>query len=78
MAHIHREYDRGGDLVELTYLCSDACHKAHCERSGGTYEGWDGCHELHSPEHCANCGTGLDWFDSETETVETAPHAHWA
>ena len=65
MAHIHRHEDSRGDLVELTYFCSDFCHQDWCTDTGTTYEGWDGCHEIYSPAVCASCEEKLSYFDEE-------------
>lgn len=58
--HIHRTEDADGDLVEVTYFCTDSCHRAWCTKYGVEYEGWDGAHE--GPDYdvdCAGCGEAL-------------------
>jgi hypothetical protein len=53
--HVHRHEDNGGNLTDLTYFCSDWCHKDWCRATGQGYEGWDGCHETDTAQECANC-----------------------
>lgn len=55
MAHIHRHETPTGDLIDLTYFCGDWCHRQWCADTGNVYDGWDGCHELHTVERCAHC-----------------------
>lgn len=55
MVHIERIEDESGDLVDLNYYCSDSCNK----KKNKNYGGWDGCHEIHHPEVCNNCGEEL-------------------
>ena len=45
-----------GDLKAAIALCSDKCHKAHAERLGVFYRGWNGCHETQYDTKCAECG----------------------
>ena len=74
MAHTFMHEGKNGDLVDLTYFCSDFCHRQWCERTGNKYGGWNGCHELYSAEQCASCGMGLTYFDEEEGYSKTAPN----
>lgn len=51
MCHLGYIVDSEGDLVDLNYYCSDSCNAEH----NVNYAGWNGCHENHSSEVCANC-----------------------
>ncbi len=64
MSHIHRHEDEDGNLVDVTYYCSDWCHRDHCLRTGLAYEGWDGCHEVESDQQCANCEANINGLES--------------
>lgn len=56
MAHIHRHTDTGGELVDISFFCSNSCHRDWCRENGHQFDGWDGCHELDTAETCQNCG----------------------
>ena len=46
-----------GNIVDVIYFCSDACHRDYCaEHDDIPYSGWNGCHEGSNVEFCAQCG----------------------
>lgn len=53
--HIHRHENTEGELIDLSYFCSDWCHRDWCRTTSNAYEGWDGCHEIDGGQVCANC-----------------------
>lgn len=61
MAHIHRHTDTGGDIIDISYFCSDDCHQTYCTTTGREYPGWDGCHEIYAKATCESCGAKLDY-----------------
>jgi hypothetical protein len=57
MAHIVLHEDKSGQLIDLTYYCSDTCAKSNSD-----YAGWYGCVEVPSeaqPMLCASCNVTL-------------------
>lgn len=58
--------DARGDLVDVIYVCSDACHRDYCDRTEIPYLGWDGCHE--GPDYlvyCEQCGVRCNVGDTD-------------
>lgn len=56
--HAHIVENGAGNVVDVIYFCSDACHQDYCDGYDDLpYEGWNGCHEGgDSVEFCASCG----------------------
>ena len=57
MSHLVTHEDQEGQLVDITYYCSD-----FCARSDKDYAGWFGCQEIPNecePIFCALCKTAL-------------------
>lgn len=56
MAHIHRHEDHEGNLADISYFCTDWCHRQWVQERGEKYEGWDGAHEAPNGTYCEECG----------------------
>lgn len=54
-AHIYIHVGANGDAIDAEYFCSDWCHRSWCKDTEAEYEGWNGCHEVSSPQFCASC-----------------------
>jgi hypothetical protein len=56
--HAYIVEDDHGNMVDVIYFCSDACHQMFCRAHPDLpYRGWNGCHEGgDSVEFCAHCG----------------------
>jgi hypothetical protein len=50
MAHFIDLEDTQGDIIDREYYCSNSCAE-----TSPNYKGWNGCHELDTPEVCQNC-----------------------
>jgi hypothetical protein len=60
MTHIVTIEDEDtGDIVDVSYYCSDTCAK-----TDSYYQGWNGCHEAISAP-CAHCGAITGWLAEE-------------
>ena len=63
MSHLVMHEDQAGQLVDVTYYCSD-----YCARSDKDYAGWFGCQEIPSewkPVFCASCETALQLEEAQ-------------
>jgi hypothetical protein len=75
MAHLVFIENQRGDILDYGYYCSDGCAKID-----PLYAGWNGCHEMHQAQWCANCGDALgywceerdEWISPEQQEHETA------
>jgi hypothetical protein len=61
MAHIHIIEDKDQQAVDVLYFCSDFQHREFLsqednEKKYGSYQGWNGCHELEFDDNCDYCG----------------------
>ena len=65
MVHIEFINDSSGDVVGVNYYCGDFCHREGAEEYGG----WNGCHEILSPETCKNCRVDLPFNSEEDESA---------
>lgn len=66
-AHLIDIDDAEGQVVDRNYYCSDAC-----AQTDENYKGWNGCHEIYSPELCGNCSKGLVWYNEDEKTWQVA------
>ena len=67
MAHIHIIEDKDKQAVDALYFCSDYQHQTFLlqednEKKYGSYQGWNGCHELEFNKHCSYCGKIIEGF----------------
>jgi len=69
MAHAVETIDSNGEVVDVVFLCSDACHR---EYAGADYRGWYGCIELEFTDYCAQCGVVLPGI-YQSEYGDTGP-----
>ena len=65
MVHIEFINDSSGDIIDVNYYCCDSCNRAGAKNYGG----WNGCHEILSPETCMNCGVDLPFCSEEDESA---------
>ena len=48
------------DVIDVVYVCSEWCHRSHCEDVGLPYEGWNGSHSIPTEfgiTKCAHCSS---------------------
>ena len=67
MAHFHYVEDEDKQVVDYLVFCSDFERQEFLEQEDnekkyGSYNGWNGCHELEFNEHCSYCDKIIEGF----------------